>query len=40
MEALDIGIRRYILLGEQTRKRAKALEDELRRCGTDFDAIV
>jgi hypothetical protein len=27
MVALDIGVDRYTLLGEQARKRAKALED-------------
>jgi hypothetical protein len=40
MVALDIGVGRYTLLGEQARKRAKALEDELTRRGIDFEPIV
>jgi hypothetical protein len=38
--ALDIGVDRYTLLGEQARKRAKTLEDELTRRGIDFEPIV
>jgi len=40
MVALDIGVNRYTLLGEQARKRAKTLEDELTRRGIDFEPIV
>jgi hypothetical protein len=38
--ALDIGVGRYTLLGEQARKHAKALEDELTRRGMEFEPIV
>jgi hypothetical protein len=40
MVALDIGTDRYTLLGEQARKRAKALEDELTRRGIEFAPVV
>jgi hypothetical protein len=40
MVALDIGVDRYTLLGEQARKCAKALEDELTRRGMEFEPIV
>jgi hypothetical protein len=40
MVALDIGVGRYTLLGEQARRRAKALEDELTRRGIDFEPTV
>ncbi len=40
MVALDIGTDRYTLLGEQARKRAKALEDELTRRGIEFAPVA
>ncbi|MBN8979437.1 MAG: hypothetical protein J0I08_23510 [Rhizobiales bacterium] len=40
MVALDIGVDGRTLLGEQARKRAKALEDELTRRGIEFEPIV
>ena len=40
MVALDIGTGGYTLLGEQARKRAKALEDELTRRGIEFAPVV
>ncbi|MGB6080267.1 MAG: hypothetical protein WBF99_12485 [Xanthobacteraceae bacterium] len=40
MVALDIGVDGRTLLGEQARKRARALEDELTRRGIDFEPIV
>lgn len=40
MVALDIGVDGHTLLGEQARKRAKALEDELTRRGIKFEPIV
>ena len=40
MVALGIGVDGRTLLGEQARKRAKTLEDELTRRGIDFEPIV
>ena len=40
MVALGIGVDGRTLLGEQARKRAKTLEDELRRRGIDFEPII
>ncbi len=40
MVALDTGTNDLFLLGEQARKRARDLEEELRRRGIDFDPIV
>lgn len=40
MVALDVGVDRYTLLGEQARKRARALEDELVRRGIEFEPII
>lgn len=40
MVALGIGVDRHTVLGEQARKRAKTLEDELTRRGIDFEPIV
>lgn len=40
MVALGIGVDRHTVLGEQARKRAKALEDELTRRGIEFEAIA
>jgi hypothetical protein len=40
MAALDIGVDGYTLLGEQARKHAKALENELARRSIDFDPII
>jgi hypothetical protein len=40
MLALDIGVDRYILLGEQARKRAKSIEDELQRRGVTVDPLI
>ena len=40
MVGLDIGVDPYTLLGDQARKRAKNLEDELTRRGIAFEPIV
>lgn len=40
MVALGIGVDGRTFLGEQARKRAKALEDELTRRGIEFESIV
>ena len=40
MVALDIGVDVRTLLGEQARKRAEALEDELTRREIKFEPIV
>jgi hypothetical protein len=40
MLELDIGIDRYTLLGEQAKKRARQIEDELQRRGVAFDPLV
>ncbi|MGX9390485.1 hypothetical protein ACWX0K_07270 [Nitrobacteraceae bacterium UC4446_H13] len=40
MVALDIGADGRSLLGEQARKRAKALENELTRRGIEFEPIA
>jgi hypothetical protein len=40
MVALDIGLDGRTLLGEQARKRAKALEGELTRRGIEFEPIA
>jgi hypothetical protein len=40
MLALDIGVDRYTLLGEQARKRAKSIEDELQRRGVTVDPLI
>ena len=40
MVALDIGVDGRSFLGEQARKRARDLEDELTRRGIDFEPIV
>lgn len=40
MLALDIGVDRYTSLGEQARKRAKSIEDELQRRGVAVDPLI
>lgn len=40
MLALGIGVDRDTVLGEQARKRAKTLEDELARRGIEFEPII
>lgn len=40
MVALGIGVDARTFLGEQARKRAKALEDELTRRGIEFEPIA
>ncbi len=40
MVALGIGVDARTFLGEQARKRANALEDELTRRGIDFELIA
>jgi hypothetical protein len=40
MVALDVGTDGRSLLGEQARKRAKALENELTRRGIEFEPIA
>jgi hypothetical protein len=40
MVALDVGTDGRSLLGEQARKRAKAIENELTRRGIEFEPIA
>jgi hypothetical protein len=40
MVALGIGVDGRSFLGDQARKRARDLEDELRRRGIEFEPIV
>ena len=40
MLALKIGVDGYTFLGEQARKRARQIEDELQRRGIAFDPLV